>query len=205
MTHLQLDDSEPFKLDPPKFPRWCADGSCGETAHQPFLFAISPVTLAWDANFYQCPGLGASLVAFRGSLFVRLVHMDTVRSWGNRDLASLLTFLNQTEFHKKLVITTQSTPSSNPTKQSGPLTTICRSSRNIPCEGEKSVQKAAVSLLLPTCSKLWLNSLTATNKTDTEQLLCKSVFVQYADKAQDLEGLADTNFAVPRHGAGRNG
>ena len=38
------------------------------------------MTLAWDANFYPGPGLGASLVALRGSLSVRLLHMDTVRS-----------------------------------------------------------------------------------------------------------------------------
>ena len=31
---------------------------------------------------------------------MRLLHMDTVRSWGNRDLASFLTLLNQTEFQK---------------------------------------------------------------------------------------------------------
>ena len=31
---------------------------------------------------------------------MRLLHMDTVRSWGNKDLASPATFLNQTEFQK---------------------------------------------------------------------------------------------------------
>ena len=31
---------------------------------------------------------------------MRLLHMDTVSSWGNKDLASLLTFLNQTAFQK---------------------------------------------------------------------------------------------------------
>ena len=52
MTRLQLDDNEPFKLDAAKFPRWCADCSCGEIAHQPFLLAISPMTLAW--SFVGC-------------------------------------------------------------------------------------------------------------------------------------------------------
>ena len=77
MTRLQLADNEPFKLDAAKFQRWCANGSCGQIAHQPFLLAISPMTLAWDANFYPCEGLGASLVPLRG----RMLHMDTVRSW----------------------------------------------------------------------------------------------------------------------------
>ena len=72
----------------------------------------------------------------------------------------------------------------------------------LPCEGEKSVQKAAVSLLLPTHSKLGLNSLTGTNKTDISNYF-RSVFVQYADNAKALDGLADTNFAVPRHRASR--
>ena len=187
MTRLQLDDNEPFKLDAATFPRWSADGSCGEIAHQPFLLAISPMTLAWDANFYPCPGLGASLVALRGSLFVRLLHMDTVRSWGSRDLASLLTFLNQTEFQKNLANDAKDTilkpnevirfPFGHP-----PLITA------LPCEGEKSVQKAAVSLLLPTYSKLGLNSLTATNKTDISNYF-KSVFVQCADKAKTWKDL----------------
>ena len=70
MTRLQLADNEPFKLDAAKFPRWCADGSCGEIAHKPFLLAISPMTLGWGATFYPCPGLDASLVALRGRLFV---------------------------------------------------------------------------------------------------------------------------------------
>ena len=100
MTRLQLADNEPFKLDAAKFPRWCANSSCAEIAHQPFLLSIATMTLAWDANFYPCPGLGASFVALRGSLFARLLHMDTVRSLGNKDLASLLAFLNQTEFQK---------------------------------------------------------------------------------------------------------
>ena len=143
MTRLQLADNEPFKLDAATFPRWCADGS-GEIAHQPFLLAISAMTLAWDANFYPCPGHGASLVALRGSLFVRLLHMATVRSWSNRDLASLLAFLCQTEFQtnwasdaKDIILKL---------KEAIwflygflPLFTA------LPCEGEKSVQKAAVS------------------------------------------------------------
>ena len=57
MTRLQLADNKPFKLDAARFMRWCADGSCAEIAHQPFLVAISPMTLAWDANFYPRPGL----------------------------------------------------------------------------------------------------------------------------------------------------
>ena len=53
----------------------------------------------------------------------------------------------------------------------------------LPCECEKSVQKAAVSMLLPTYSKLGLNSLTATNKTDIGNYF-KAVFVHYADKGK---------------------
>ena len=53
MTRLHLADNEPFKLDAAKFPRWCADD-------QPILVAMSPMTLALDANFYRWPGLGAS-------------------------------------------------------------------------------------------------------------------------------------------------
>ena len=67
MTRLQLADNEPFKLDAAKVPRWCADGSCGEIAHEPFLLVISPMTLARDAHFYPYPRLEASLVALRGS------------------------------------------------------------------------------------------------------------------------------------------
>ena len=78
MTRLQLADNEPFKLDAEKFPLWCADGSCGEIAHQPFLLANSPMKLACDANFYPCPGVGGSLVALRGSFFVRLLRTWTL-------------------------------------------------------------------------------------------------------------------------------
>ena len=56
------------------------------------------------------------------------------------------------------------------------------------CEGEKFVQKVAVSLLPPTYSKLELNSLTATNQTDFSNYF-KSVFVQYADKAKTWKDL----------------
>ena len=128
MTRLQLADNEPFKLDAAEYPRWCADSSCAEMAHQPFLFLIAPMTLAWDANFNRCPGLGASLFAVRGSLFVRLLHMDTVMSWSIKDSASLLAFLNQTEFQKNWA-NDEKDIILNPTKHSGYLMAICRSSR----------------------------------------------------------------------------
>ena len=105
------------------------------------------VTLAWDANFYPCFGLGASLVAFRGSLLVRLLHMDTVRSWCNKDLATLLAFFSQTEFQKnwandaKGIILKPNDAIWFPCCYL-PLITA------FPCEGEKSIQKAAASFLL---------------------------------------------------------
>ena len=61
----------------------CRRHLCGCCAH--FLLAISLETLAWDANFSSCQGLGASLVTLCGSLFVRLLRMDTVKSCGNKD------------------------------------------------------------------------------------------------------------------------
>ena len=187
MTRLQLADNEPFKLDAAKFTRWCADGSCAEIVHQPFLVAISPMTLAWGANFYPRPGLGASLVALRGSFSVRFLHMDTVRSWGNKDLASLLTFFDQLELQKNWANDPKDAilkPNEAIWFLYGYLPLITA----LPCEGEKSVQKAAVSLLLPTYSKLGLNSLTATNKTDIGNYI-KSVFVHYAGKAKTWKDL----------------
>ena len=139
------------------------------------------MTLVWDANFYPCPVLEASLVALRGSLFARLLHMDTVWSWGNKDLTSLLAFFRQTAFQKNWanyaedIILKPNEPIWFP-QGYVPLIT------ELPCEGEKSVQKAAVSLLLLTYSKFGLSSLRATNWTDISNYL-KSVFVQHADKA----------------------
>ena len=135
----------------------------------------------------RAQGLGASLVALRGSL---------VRSWGNKDLASLLTFLSQTEFQKTWAKDERDTilkPNEAIWFPHGHLPLITA----LPCEGEKSVQKAAVSLLLPTYCKLGLNSPTATNQMDISNCF-KSVFAQYADKAK-----TDINFAVPRHRVGR--
>ena len=113
--------------------------------------------------------------------------MDTVRSWGNKDLASLLTFFNQTELQKNWANDAKDAipkPNEAIWFLYGYLPLITA----LPCEGEKSVQKAAVSLLLPTYSKLGLNSLTATNKTDIGNYF-KSVFVHYAGKAKTWKGL----------------
>ena len=76
----------------------------------------------------------------------------------NKDIASLLAFPSQTEFQKNWAY----------------------DAKDIIL---KSVQKAAVCLLLPSYSKLGLNSLTATNKTESSNYF-KSVFVQHADKAK---------------------
>ena len=154
MTRLQLAENEPSKLDAATFPRWCADGPCSEIAHQPFLFAISPVTLVWDASFYPCPGLGASSVALRGSLFVcALAAHGHVMGWGNKHFASLLAFLNQTEFPKNCANDAEDI-SLKPDEAIwffyGHLPLITA----LACEGEQSVQMAAVFLLLPTYSKI---------------------------------------------------
>ena len=100
---------------------------------------------------------------------MRLMHMDTVRSWDNRDLASLLTFLNQTKFQENWANDAKDTilkPNEALWFPCGYLPPA------LPCDGEKSVQKAAVSLLLPTY-----------NKTDFGNNF-KSVFVQHSDKAK---------------------
>ena len=106
-----------------------------------------------------------------------LLHMDTARSWGISDLASLLTFLNQTEFQKNLASDVKNTVLETNEAIWFPCGCLLLITA-LPCEGEKLVQKAAVSLLLPAYSKLGLNSLAPTNKTDI------SNFLQYADKAK---------------------
>ena len=125
-----------------------------------------------------CTETGQSSKPRAAREFVRLLPTGTMRSWGNKDLASSLAFLGQTEFQKnwgndaKDIIL-------KPNEANGHLPLITA----LPCEGEKSVQKAAVSLLLPAYSKFGLNSVTATNKTDISNEI-KSVFVQYANKAK---------------------
>ena len=53
---------------------------------------LTPMIVAWDALFYPCLGLGAS-VALRGSFFFVLVlHMDTVRGWCSKGLAPVAHF-----------------------------------------------------------------------------------------------------------------
>ena len=96
--------------------------------------------------------------------------MDTVRGWGNKDLASLLAFLSQMEFPKNWANDAKDIilkPNEGIWFPSGYLPLITA----LPCEGEKSVQKAA----LPNRVEL----------TDGDEQNCfKSVFVQHADKAK---------------------
>ena len=49
-------------------------------------------TAVWDGNCHFRLGLGASLLAVRGSVFLRLLLVDTVRGWCSKDSASLLIF-----------------------------------------------------------------------------------------------------------------
>ena len=81
---------------------------------------------------------------------MRLLNMDTVRSWGKNDLASSLAFFSQTEFQKNWTFDANDIILTNEAIWIfyGFLALITA----ISCKGEKFIQKAAVSLLQATYS-----------------------------------------------------
>ena len=88
-------------------------------------------------------GLELGCLHLAGSSCVRLLHMDTDWSWGNRDLVSLLTFLNQMELQTNWANDAKDSilrPNGAIWFPRGYLPLITA----LPCEGEKSVQRRPV-------------------------------------------------------------